>query len=214
MAGQQIKITIRRVAQESVTLAYDEARGIFGIGGTPDEELPHVLADLLTARPPERIMRLLRTAGVDVELDRDLSVELTGLVNPADGCQFYPEPGNTAPPPGPALPAIGRRAAVSPAEQIAGPEGHVCLGCGCRIAEGLREIAVPGRRHGVRYRHAGSDDCANALRAPQPNNSLIGRYEALPGFRWDPARRGPRPGRTAPASGPGRPRRPAPQPCD
>ena len=70
---------------------------------------------------------------------------------------------------------------------VAGPEGHVCLACGCRIAQGVREVKVPlRRRRGARYRHADSDGCADALRAPQPNNSLIGRYEALPTFRWDP----------------------------
>jgi len=74
------------------------------------------------------------------------------------------------------------------AAQIAGPEGHVCLACGCRIAQGVREVRVPlRRRRGARYRHADSDGCADALRAPQPNKALIGRYKALPTFEW-PAR--------------------------
>lgn len=71
--------------------------------------------------------------------------------------------------------------------QVAGPEGHICLACGCRIAEGAREVRVPlRRRRGARYRHEDSDGCADALRAPQPNKALIGRYQALPTFQWAP----------------------------
>ncbi len=76
-----------------------------------------------------------------------------------------------------------------PAGLIADADGHICLGCGCQIAEGLREIRVPqrGRKKGTaRYRHANSADCAGALRAPQPNTALIGRYKALPTFSWPP----------------------------
>jgi hypothetical protein len=77
--------------------------------------------------------------------------------------------------------------AGGPAAQVAGPEGHVCLACGCRIAQGVLEVEVPYRRRPyTRYRHEDGDGCADALRAPQPNNSLIGRYEALPTFEWDP----------------------------
>jgi hypothetical protein len=76
----------------------------------------------------------------------------------------------------------------NPAAQVAGPQGHLCLGCGCRIAPGLLEIQVRSRRRtGIRYRHASDDDCAAAIRAPQPNNSLIGRYQALPTFEWQAA---------------------------
>jgi hypothetical protein len=102
---------------------------------------------------------------------------------------------------GPALraaaagPGGGDQAPVlGPGEQIAGAEGHVCLGCGCRIAQGVREVRVPFRgRRSARYRHADSGGCADALRAPQPNNSWIGRYEALSTFRWDPNPAGRRP---------------------
>jgi hypothetical protein len=80
--------------------------------------------------------------------------------------------------------------AGGPAAQVAGPEGYVCLACGCRIAEGARVLEVLYRRRPrTRYRHEDSDGCADALRAPQPNKALIGRYEALPTFEW-----GPRPG--------------------
>jgi hypothetical protein len=85
----------------------------------------------------------------------------------------------------------GCPADLRPGERIAGPHGHVCLACGCRIAQGLTEVRVPMRgRRAARYRHADGDGCADALRAPQPNNSLIGRYEALPTFQWD-QHRGP-----------------------
>lgn len=81
----------------------------------------------------------------------------------------------------------GQVADLAPGEQFAGPEGHVCLSCGCRIAQGVREVRVPYRgRRGARYRHAGSHGCADPLRALQPNNSFIGRYEALSTFHWDP----------------------------
>lgn len=204
-AGRQVKIMIRRVVQGSVTLPYGDARKVFGLGGTPDDELPSMLAGLLAARQPEQIMRLLLAAGVDVELERDLSVELTGLTDPADGGEFVPKPaGSAVRRPGPAQPgSAGQAAPDRLAERVAGPEGHVCLGCGCRIAEGLREVPVPGRRYGVRYRHADSGDCADALRAPQPNRALIGRYEALPGFSWAPANSDSRPRRQG--RGPGRP---------
>lgn len=81
--------------------------------------------------------------------------------------------------------------AGGPVAQVAGPEGHVCLACGCRIAQGVLEVAVLYRRRPhTRYRHEDSDGCADALRAPQPNKALIGRYEALPTFQWDPRRDG------------------------
>jgi hypothetical protein len=102
-----------------------------------------------------------------------------------------PLPAGTAAEPLPdgaaASPRSGDQAVeLRPGEQFAGPEGHVCIGCGCRIAQGLIEVRVRFRgRRGTRYRHAG-DGCADALRAPQPNKALIGRYEALPTFRWDP----------------------------
>jgi hypothetical protein len=95
---------------------------------------------------------------------------------------------------------------------VAGPEGHVCLSCGCQIAEGLREVPVPGRQRGVRYMHADSGDCADALRAPQPNKALIGRYKAPPEFRWDPARPRARGRATGPASRASRPAGPAASP--
>jgi hypothetical protein len=84
-----------------------------------------------------------------------------------------------------------QRPAAVPASQ-----GHVCLGCGCRIAAGVSEISVPlrGRLNGrTRYRHADDADCAAALRAPQPNVALIGRYEALPTFAWPGSVPGPGP---------------------
>ena len=76
------------------------------------------------------------------------------------------------------------------------PRNHVCIGCGCQIADGLPEVAVPARHGRPRYRHATSEDCAGALRAPQSNNSLIGVYYAHPAFRWGASRTGPQPPRT------------------
>jgi hypothetical protein len=78
----------------------------------------------------------------------------------------------------------------------AGRQGHLCLGCGCRIAEGLLEIRVQGRRYGARYRHADSGDCADALRAPQPNRALIGVFRPPADFAWGADREGAQLART------------------
>jgi hypothetical protein len=75
----------------------------------------------------------------------------------------------------------------------AGRQGHLCLGCGCRITEGEYEIRVPGRHGRVRYRHAGTDGCAAALRAPQPNRARIGHLRAPGGFAWGADRKGAQP---------------------
>lgn len=100
-------------------------------------------------------------------------------------------PASLAGRPDPTRQQLPADASKSPAARPAGAQGHICLCCGCQIAEGLAEVAVPGRGKRVRYRHADSSDCADALRVPQPNRARIGTYQAHPAFRWGPDRQGP-----------------------
>jgi hypothetical protein len=95
-----------------------------------------------------------------------------------------------------AEPECPQEAARPAAGEPAGGHGHLCLGCGCKIAEGEHEIRVPGRHGRVRYRHADSRACAAALRAPQPNSALIGHLRPPAGFAWGADRRGAQPVRT------------------